>query len=408
MIFNPTEILLPANKDYKKWAVIACDQYSAERAYWNEIEASVGDSSSTLRLTLPEVYLRDADVREREDAIGKTAAKYLQEGVFKAFPNAFVLVERTLRGGAVRRGIVGALDLESFIGESVGLDSYCGKCRSTERLVPSRLPPRARIREASPLETSHVMLLINDPEKQIIKQISTEGLQVLYDFELLGDSGRVRGYLLDGARAASVAAQLNNLPDGVLVGDGNHSIAAARLLWNDTKKTLSPEARANHPARFMLAELNNVFDDSIVFHPINRVVFDVGVDDWIAGLRTAIEGDGSDEIECRFQGRSVKFKAKPEKLGDIIETIQDYIDECRCDVDYIHSETSFETLSEPSGNVSIRLPLMNRSELFAMIDERGVLPRKSFSIGEAYDKRFYLECKKIVNLEDFDYDCIRM
>ncbi|MDR0906874.1 MAG: DUF1015 domain-containing protein [Oscillospiraceae bacterium] len=390
MLFNPTEILLPQGVDLQKWSVVACDQFSSEREYWDGVRARVGGAPSALNIILPEAYLNDAELDRREAEVGKTAEKYLQSGIFTAYPDAFIYVERTLRGGTVRRGIVGAVDLDSY--------DYSGKpapIRASEQTVPSRLPPRARARRGSPLETPHIMLLIDDAAKRIIEPLQGEVLQRLYDFELMENGGRLRGCLIDGARARELAKLIAGLPGGILVGDGNHSLAAAKTVWEDVKPTLTAAERANHPARFALAELNNVYDDAIEFHAIHRVLFGVDAAKFTGGLAAAASGDGDYVIKCVADGFGREFYAKNAPIGEIIADIQAYIDRLGVEVDYIHGRDAFKSLSTAPGNVGVYLPTMDKADLFRTVDTRGVFPRKSFSIGEAWDKRFYLECRKI-------------
>ena len=399
MLFNPTEILLPQGVDLARWAVIACDQFSSEREYWDAVCAEVGDAPSALNLIIPEAYLNDPELREREKKIGTTAESYCNNGVFATYPGAYIYLERTLRSGAVRRGLVGAIDLDAY--------EYAGntaRCRASEEMVPNRLPPRARIRSQSPIETSHAMLLINDLELRIIEPLAKKNLPLLYNIELSDGFGHLRGYLVNGDLATTVAQSIESLADGIIVGDGNHTIAAAKVIWEELSPKLTAQERECHPARFALAELNNVYDDAFELHAIHRVVFNTEQEGFINGLQAAlgsyitdIGSDGVYTLECVSASARRMFHVKQLPIDELIERVQGYIDGSTTadNVDYIHGEESFDTLAAQPGNVGIYLPAMERGELFRTTLTRGAFPRKSFSLGEAWDKRFYLECRKI-------------
>ncbi|MDR0838463.1 MAG: DUF1015 domain-containing protein [Oscillospiraceae bacterium] len=379
MIFNPANILLPRVWELAKWPVVACDQFSSEREYWDRVSGCVGLAPSSLRLIVPEAYLDDGDAAERIADVGVNAEKYLRGGLFEEYPDSLILVTRFLRDGRARHGIVGAIDLAEY--------DYTGapaRIRATEKTVPSRLPPRAEARRGSPLETPHVMALIEDAENAIIAPLLSLDLPVLYDIDLMEDSGHLTGRLIDGELAQRVAAAVEALPGGIKVGDGNHSLAAAKLLYEE-----------NRAARYALVELNNVFDPAIDFHAIHRVVFGVDAAEFTANLKKAAGGDGSYVIKYSSGGISGEVFAKNAPIGDIIADIQDYIDSLGCRVDYIHGDAAFDALAAQPGNVGVYLPTMEKADLFKTVESRGVFPRKSFSIGEAWDKRFYMECRKI-------------
>ena len=394
MVFSPTDILIPTGQDLTKWAVIACDQFSSERNYWDCVNSAVGNAPSTLRLIVPEAYLEDEDVTDRTLGCGKAAEEYLSRGILKEHKNCFVYTRRLLRNGRIRCGLVGALDLECY--DFTGAPSQIG---ATEQTVPSRLPPRAKARLGSPLEAPHIMALINDPAGACIEQLSVLELPLLYDFELMENSGRLAGYLVEGELADNIAAAVNGFADGIKIGDGNHSLAAAKTSWELIKQNVPQELWGKHPARFALAELCNVYDFAIDFHAIHRIVFGTEPERFINGLVAAASGDGSYVIKYESPGISGQFNARNASIGEVIDDIQRYIDsECEktgCTVDYIHGEESLSALSNAPGRVGILLSTMDKGDLFRTVAQRGVFPRKSFSIGEAWDKRFYMECRKI-------------
>lgn len=416
--FLPANILLPQGCDMEKWSVVACDQYTSEPEYWNGVERGVGPSPSTLRLILPEAELKSDDVAQRIGAINRSMDEYLSSGVFKEFKESFVLVERTLQNGEKRTGLVGAVDLEDYDYRR-GASSLI---RATEGTVLERIPPRVRVREGAALELPHVMLLIDDPGRTVIEpvgKLSARGnLPTLYDFDLMCDSGhikgsRVAGEALDGVADALVAlAGREKFEDkyGVsgapvllfAVGDGNHSLATAKECWERVKKTLP--AGASHPARYALVELVNIHDPSLHFEPIHRVVFGANPEKLIEaflrrhpGSRRG-EGEGQRMEFVSEKTNGVLTVPNPESglaVGTLQNFLDKYIRENGGSVDYIHGENVVKDLGAKPGNIGFLLPSMGKSELFRTVITDGVLPRKTFSMGHACDKRFYLECRKI-------------
>ena len=397
MVFSPADILLPKGQELTKWAVIACDQFSSEREYWERVDRMVGNAPSTLRLIVPEVYLEDVNSEDRTAGVGRVAQDYLSRGIFEEHKSCFVYTRRTLRDGRVRCGIVGALDLDCY--DFTDLQPGESKIGATEQTVPNRLPARSKARSGSPLEAPHIMALIDDPTGGCFELLAGVELPVLYDFELMENSGRLTGYLVEGQLADEIATAVEQAPDGIKIGDGNHSLAAAKSLWETIKQAVPEQLRENHPARYALAELNNVYDSAIDFHAIHRVVFDTEPERFIKGLISAASGNGSYVIKYETAGITGQLNARNAPIGEIIDDIQKYIDsECEktgCTVDYIHGDESFSELSSLPGRVGIQLPAMDKADLFRTVKQRGVFPRKSFSIGEAWDKRFYMECRKI-------------
>ena len=401
--FIPTDIYLPQNVDMSKWSVIACDQFTEQRAYWDKLTEFVGDAPSTLALILPEAYLEDSDVPQRIQNANETMKQYLENGVLRRFENAMIYVERTLSDGSLRRGLVGALDLEeySFSADAATL------CRPTEQTVPSRIPPRKKLREGASLELPHAMMLLDDKEGSVIEAVGAakETMTCVYDFDLPMDSGHVTGYLLNEALCQQVQNALLALKEQsvqkygsallYLVGDGNHSIATAKSCYEDIKE-------AAHPARRCLVELCNLHDESLQFEPIHRVLFGADQGDLLNALQAAHPAEEGDQQSVTLltatERRDIPLGRPSAKLS--VGTLQQFLDEYmsthpEVTIDYVHEESSLMECAE-RGGIGLMLPAMDKDRLFESVLCDGVLPRKTFSMGHAADKRFYLECRKIV------------
>ena len=388
------EILIPKKEyDLNKWAVVACDQHTSNRKYWQDLKDYIGGSVSSLNLILPECYLGDADESERTESVISSMSEYLSDGVFDSFSGC-VLVLRRLSGGKVRRGIVFAVDLEdySFVHEDKAL------IRASERTVLERIPPRLKVRERCALELPHIMLLYDDKDDIVLSSFDPSQLKKLYDFELNADGGHIKGYLIPdaGLLAEKFAALLAKSDGGMLfaVGDGNHSLATAKQAWENEKKKRSPD----DAVRYALVEAVNLYDDALEFEPIHRVVFGVNAQKFISELRkekfacsvseyVVLSGDGSELAEL------------PENAALSVAAldgfISDYIKRNGGTVDYIHGEEEMYELCRKPGSVGFLLKGMDKSELFPYITECGPLPKKTFSMGEARDKRYYMEARRI-------------
>lgn len=402
--FYPADILIPENVDMKKWSVVACDQYTSEPSYWERVYKYVGDAHSTLKMILPEIYLEAPDSAERIEKVNQTMNKYLSKSIFRKLPASFVYVERALLGGKIRKGIMGAVDLEEY-DYSVGSKSLI---RATEGTVTSRIPPRLRVRANASLESPHILILIDDKEKTVVEGIDKTKLEKLYDFDLMEESGRITGYLVDDNEA--VISALEKLyekvnPENPLffaVGDGNHSLATAKAHWENIKKGLSEEEKENHPARYALIELGNLHDDSLIFEPIHRVIFDCNPEKLMEALKEYYdisETEGVQEIVAVKGDKKTKLYIKNPKsqlaVGSLQLFLDEYIKENGCRIDYIHGEDVVCELSAEENNIGFLLPPMDKSELYPTVLNDGALPRKTFSMGEACEKRFYLEVRKI-------------
>lgn len=417
-IFKPVDILIPKEVDFTKWSVVACDQYTSQPAYWKEVDSIVGEEPSTLRLIFPEVYLEEEGSGERIARINAKMQDYIEQGLFETLEKSFVYVVRTQRDGRVRHGIIGGLDLEAYDFQK-GSQS---PVRATEGTILERIPPRQRIRENAPLELPHIQVLIDDRQAAVIEPLKeqTEQFDKLYDFDLMMNSGHLTGYRLNKPAEKQVLEALNRLcqpevlaekyarqgKQGLVyaIGDGNHSLATAKTCWEELKKNLSPQQLENHPARFALVELMNVYDEALQFEPIQRVVFGVEPQKLLHALKTYYPGTSEEgpEGQCvRYvygnQEGALYIKDAPSRLavGTLQQFLDDYLEKNGGRVDYIHGDEVVRKLAEEPGNIGFFLPNMEKTELFQTVLSDGALPRKTFSMGEAEDKRFYCECKKI-------------
>ncbi|MGM9937937.1 MAG: DUF1015 domain-containing protein [Candidatus Ornithomonoglobus sp.] len=417
-IFMPADILLPKNQDFTKWSVVACDQYSSEPEYWKRAAELVGDAPSTLNIIFPEAYLNDGNDDARIKKINETMEKYLKDGIFKEYRDSLIYVERTQPNGKVRHGIVGKIDLE-YYDFSKGSQSAV---RATEGTIISRIPPRQKIRKNAPLELPHILMLVDDRKKAIVEPVTEKasGLQVLYDFDLMQGGGHIKGMLLDETSKENVINGLHALEDRdefdekygvkgrdvlvIAVGDGNHSLATAKTCWEEIKKTLSAEEQRNHPARFALVELMNLHDEALEFEPIHRVVFDVDPEKVELALysyypQISETDNGGQKIVITYQGKekAVYITDAPSNLA--IGTLQKFLDEYLAtsggEIDYIHGADVVRNLTEKPGTIGFIVDGMEKNDLFTTVIKDGSLPRKTFSMGEAADKRFYLEAKRI-------------
>lgn len=419
--FGPADILLPQNCDLTKWAVVACDQYTSQPEYWQRVERFVGNAPSALHLILPESSLDGPNVETDIMDVTNTMSRYLRDGVFRQYGDALIYVERTLESGKVRRGLVGVVDLEEYDYEP-GASSLI---RATEGTVMSRIPPRVAVRKNASVELPHVMVLTDDPGHTVIEPAAqAKGrLELLYDFELMEHSGHLRGWLLDGPETERVAQALRALADPAAfnarygtedapvllfaMGDGNHSLATAKACY-ERQKTLTPrEQWADLPARYALVELVDLHDPSLEFEPIHRVLFGVDpqalLSDLLAAHPGAFEGLGEGHVLRYLHADGTGAITVPKPAHQLaVGTLQAFLDQWlgshRGRIDYIHGADVVRDLASQPGNLGFLLPPMGKEELFPTVIHDGVLPRKTFSMGEAQDKRFYLEARKIRSL----------
>ena len=426
------KLLMPREGiDLSKWAVIACDQYTSQPDYWNNADAIVGDAPSTLRLTLPEVYLEQPDVKARTAKIQDAMLRYQQDGTLTEYEPGMMLVERTTKSGT-RRGVVLSFDLEAYDYQA-GSQSLI---RPTEKTVVERIPPRLAVREGASLELPHIMLLIDDSDRKVIEPLfaDKDAFRKAYDTDLMLNGGHLSGWFVpEGKETAALIERLNGLADpetfnkkygltgehAVLpyaVGDGNHSMATAKANWERIKQDLSEEERQDHPARFVLAEVVNIHDDSLEIEGIHRVLFHIhprevfqAADDFFrlhggmayCGDPKSAPSTNVQSFPCMFHGEQVTLCIVDSPWALPVATLQNFLDDFleknpKSHIDYIHGADVVRELSQDARNMGFLLPDPAKEDLFRGVILDGVLPRKTFSMGEAQEKRYYMEARKIV------------
>ena len=402
--FWPADILLPTGIDMSKWSVVACDQFSSEPGYWAHVDNTVGQSPSTLRLIVPEAHLDMVDTQKSAGDISAQMAAYLNDGLFGTLKDSFVYVERAVSSGEIRRGLVGMLDLEAY-DYAPGAQT---PVRASEKTIVSRLPARIDVRRRAALELPHIMALIDDRDCRVIEPLAAkrDRLEPVYDFRLMEDGGTIRGWRVSGGDAGEVVAALGGLTSDsgvqIIIGDGNHSLAAAKVYWNELKAAAGTSVTADHPARYALVELNNVYDPAVRFEAIHRVLFRVAPEAFVTELTRALpSGAGGYALRWHSAAGSGELTVAAGSIGEFIERLQtfldDYVARTGCGIDYIHGDESLKKLAGDSGCVGLEMPAMDKSEFFKTVGNGAIFPKKSFSIGHAGDKRYYLECRRIMN-----------
>lgn len=416
--------------DLTKWAVIACDQFTSEPEYWHEVEKIVGDAPSTLNLTFPEVHLEKPGGEERIKSIQASMKKYMEEGILEP-RDGFIYVERTV-SGKTRKGVILCLDLERY-DYNKGSSSLI---RATEGTIVDRLPPRIKIREGAAMELPHILVLIDDPNHTVIEPLGAakSNLEKLYDFDLMFDSGHLAGYAVNAELENQVVESLRRLAqpetfsakygigkdEPVLLfamGDGNHSLATAKAIWEKMK----PQVGMDHPSRYALVEIENVHDEGLEFEPIHRVLFGLKKDlfaelkntfgENFSYTEVASGAEMTQRVDSAGDGKqAIGLVGAGKKFGVIeiahassnlaVGTIQSFLDAFLKNggaekIDYVHGEDVVERLALQAGNAGFYLAGMHKSELFKTVILDGALPRKTFSMGEAREKRFYMEARKI-------------
>lgn len=381
------QILLPCGADMYSWAVNACDQFTSDLSYWQEVERIAQGKPSAYHIIFPEIYLKD-NPEARIAAINSQMYRYLESGIFSEF-NGFVLVERTTESGT-RTGIVLAIDLEqySFRQEDKAL------IRSTEATVLDRLPPRVHIRSGAPLELPHIMLLYDDKSRSVLNSVRRG--EELYNFDLNMGGGHVKGTLVSDPQTVIDAfySLAEGMSDKMLfaVGDGNHSLAAAKLCWENIKNKLSPEQAKTHPARYALCEAVNIYDPALAFRPIHRFIKTDNPHEFVGGWN--ISGEKSAEVVVNGIKTAVSFPSDiPCGIRLVDEYISDFIKQYGGTVDYIHGDEELTELT--ADGAGVLLPSVEKDDFFRLIKAGGNLPKKTFSMGEGNEKRYYIEAKRI-------------
>jgi len=401
---NATEILLPKVEDMSAWSVVACDQFTSEIEYWQRLESEVKGKLSTLNLILPEIYLNDK-AEERIKNINDNIDKYLADGVFKKYDKGFILTVRKTPFVERRIGLIGAVDLEKY--------EYSKKSkaliRSTEGTIEERIPPRLKIRKDASVEFPHIMILFDDEKREILEKLyeNRDKLQKVYDFELNMGGGHVEGYYV--ADYQSVLEGFSHLLDSerliekygnddkfaFAVGDGNHSLATAKAHWKNVKETISESEKEFHPARYALAEFVNIYDEGIYFEPIHRFIKGVDRESFVKGLANI---DGG--VMGVYDGNALSWvngkNSLPQGISEVDCYVKTYIEQNGGEVDYVHGEENLKKLVDKSKDtVGILFEKLDKKDLFKYVSSKGAFPRKTFSMGENVEKRYYLEGRKI-------------
>ncbi len=414
--FKSADILLPQNIDMEKWAVVACDQYTGQPDYWKRVEETVGEADSTLKLILPEVYLEEPDSAKRIEAIHEEMNRILETNTLKEYKDSVIYIERVQSDGKVRQGLIGMIDLEEYDYRK----GSTSQVRATEATVVERIPPRIKVRHGAPMELPHIMILIDDEQKTVIEpcaEIKSKEKPV-YDFKLMENGGKICGYILDESLKNSVFNALDTLNDNKLfnkkynlngyptllyaMGDGNHSLATAKEFYEQLKRENPDKDLSHHPARYALVEIVNLHSSALEFEAIHRIVTNVNTDKLMAEMNEAL-GLSSEKSEQGFDvvlngTQKTLYVHKPTSqltVGSLQEFLDGYLKKTDSKIDYIHGIDVVKSLAKQENSIGFILPDMKKSELFPTVIKDGALPRKTFSMGHAEDKRFYVECRKI-------------
>lgn len=406
--FDLANVLLPKKGiELGKWSVIACDQYTSQPEYWDEVEKIVGKEPSMLHMIFPEVYLEKDNWRI--DHIHKTMNEYLSNGILEpSKEEQLILVERTTESG-VRLGIIGKIDLEQYDFSSNSQTLI----RASEETVISRIPPRVNIRRGARIESPHVMLLYDDPECKIIEPLyeKIRNREILYEFELMLGGGKVKGYEVVGKEATEIVNMFQSAQErskGLLfaVGDGNHSLATAKVCWERMKHELSDEEIKNHPARYALVEVTNLHSQAINFEPIHRILFSTKLEEFLAYMVKELEKQNmylteGEDLIFLFEEKSIGFNIINKEDRIVVDILQKIIDSYidlnpNVKQDYVHGKENLEELVRRNNGIGIVLQAISKTTFFPGIRAGGVLPRKTFSMGNACEKRYYLECRSLM------------
>lgn len=426
------KILLPKNIETETWSVVACDQYTQDREYWENVKKNVSNKPSTLNIILPEVYLNDADKSARIQKIKSTMSEYLLQNVFSSEKEECIYVERTTAYGRTRHGLVVAIDLENYEWKPFST----AKIRATEATIIERIPPRKEIRNGAPLESPHIMLLVNDKNHILVEaigeKVKSSGKQPEYEGPLMQNSGSIKGYAVNTEeelsfveKALEKIAEQNTQSDGSVflfaVGDGNHSLATAKTVWNEYKEKLLSEGKseeeiATSNVRYALVEIVNIYDTGLTFEPIHRVIFNANGNDLASYVQEKLGGhivevNSKEELSKKVKESNASFgfvftdktqkylcletPIKELAVSRLQPVLDDFVKANKNEIDYIHGTEEVYRLGAKENTVSVLLPPIAKDSFFETIGKTGPLPRKSFSMGEADEKRFYLECRKL-------------
>lgn len=416
--FKPADILVPKKSvNMNKWSVIACDQYTSEPEYWLQTNKIVDQNYSSLNLILPEIYLEDENVKEKIENIHKNMDKYLSDDIFDEYKNSMIYVERIQSNGILRSGIVGMIDLEEY-DFSRGSTS---QVRATEATVIERIPPRIKIRDGASLELPHIMILIDDENNTVIEPLSSlkSEMKELYNFELMQEGGQISGYLIDDQKCSEIISSLDMLgnpenfsqkygcSDVLLyaMGDGNHSLATAKEFYEQLKRNNPEKDFSNHPARYALAEIVNLHSPALQFEAIHRIITNTDTAPLIEAMNKDLKlTDEPSEQYFKYIVNEKEYTAYIHNqtsnltVGSLQKFLDNYLSENNGKIDYIHGIETVKKLTEQKNSIGFILPDMSKNQLFPTVIKDGALPRKTFSMGHAQDKRYYIECRKIKNI----------
>lgn len=376
-------ILLP-EQGFEKWAVIASDQFNLDRAYWERVKRSVGESPSTLNFILPEVILGEED-EERIQEIRENMYRALEEEQLTKLNRGFVLCERTTKSG-MRRGIVAAIDLEAYTYKRGEISPV----RASEEISPGRLTAHINARRGAPLEFAHAVVFYRDKKNRVMSELLCEDLEKLYDFELMEHGGRLRGFFVPEYIAADIIPDLHFKTDpSFAVADGSYAVAAAKAYWEEVKATLSKREIRNHPARFTLVELVNLYDDAVAFRPVHRLVREIDTEAFCDFFMKS--------VKCRREGNVLypKLAREAESVGKADAIIEEFVRVNGGRIEYIQGEKKLAALANTEDAAGIVLLSIEKDELFERLKNGGVLPKKSFSVGDETERRYYMEGREI-------------
>ncbi len=401
-IFRTGNFLIPKHEYLSSWPVIAVDQYTSQPEYWQKVKEQVSSRPSALNCVLPEVYLSEGNTDQIE-VIHKQMKEYLEAGLFDEYPSSYIYIERTLSSGKVRKGVLGCMDLEAYDYR----DHTDLPVRATEKTVIERLPSRIAVRTGAVMELSHVILLCDDERRQLIESIDPSSLPLLYDLELMCNGGHIKGWLVAGKDAEAFDERLEQYyrdKEGktflFAAGDGNHSIAAAKEVYEEMKKDHPEIGDPERPERYMSVELENLHDPIQVFEPIHRVVYNADPKQILNELKEERGSEDGEVLRWYSEGTSGEMRIDISDTGYMTGTVQKFLDRYEnrygCDFDYIHDLENLTQLCSQPSVIGFELPPLENTAFFETIEKNGVYVRKTFSIGESDDKRFYLETRKIM------------
>ncbi len=398
--FKTADILIP-KESLEKWSVIACDQFTSDAEYWDKTEKYVGKANSTLNITFPEIYLEKVDNQTKINEINSCMLDYLNKDIFNEYKDAMIYIERTQPDGRIRQGIIGAVDLEEYEYQKGSKKLI----RATEGTIIERIPPRVQIRKDALLEAPHIILLIDDVKKSIIEPLSKikEEMTKVYDFDLMMGGGHICGYLIDKDNIERIYEQFDKLCEGYdypllfAVGDGNHSLATAKECYELNKA----QGKDTTLSRYALAEIENIHSDALDFEPIYRVMFSVDPENVVREMKEYFNTNTANTTIMYYYGNkegSIDINIPSDKLSTgVVQEFIDYYMSKYSDakLDYIHGIEHTKELSQKDNTIGFIYDGISKDNLFEMVKATGSLPRKTFSMGESKDKRYYLECRKI-------------